>query len=55
MVFPGTNCEHDVVEAFESLGAAADLVWHGATSLAGYDVWCCRVGSPTVTTCAPVP
>jgi phosphoribosylformylglycinamidine synthase len=38
VVFPGTNCEHDVVEAFERLGASADLVWHGATSLAGYDV-----------------
>ena len=38
VVFPGTNCEHDVVEAFEHLGASADLVWHGATSLAGYDV-----------------
>lgn len=38
VVFPGTNCEHDVVEAFQCLGASADLVWHGATSLAGYDV-----------------
>lgn len=38
VVFPGTNCEHDVVEAFGRLGASADLVWHGATSLAGYDV-----------------
>jgi phosphoribosylformylglycinamidine synthase len=37
VVFPGTNCEHDVVEAFQCLGASADLVWHGATSLAGYD------------------
>jgi len=38
VVFPGTNCEHDVVEAFERLGAAADLVWHGATTLTNYDV-----------------
>jgi phosphoribosylformylglycinamidine synthase len=38
VVFPGTNCEHDVVEAFERLGAVADLVWHGATTLAGYDI-----------------
>ncbi len=38
VVFPGTNCEHDVVEAFESLGALADLVWHGATTLTNYDV-----------------
>ncbi len=38
VVFPGTNCEHDVVEAFERLGATAELVWHGATTLANYDV-----------------
>ena len=38
VVFPGTNCEHDVVEVFQRLGASADLVWHGATSLAGYDL-----------------
>jgi phosphoribosylformylglycinamidine synthase len=36
-VFPGTNCEHDVVEAFAQLGADAQLVWHSATSLAGFD------------------
>ena len=33
VVFPGTNCEHDVVEAFEGLGGEAELVWHAATSL----------------------
>ena len=33
VVFPGTNCEHDVVEAFEELGAEAELVWHGSASL----------------------
>ena len=38
VVFPGTNCEHDVVEAFERLGASADLVWHGAKTLTNYDV-----------------
>lgn len=37
VVFPGTNCEHDVVEAFSLLGAGAELVWHGATSLAAFD------------------
>ena len=36
-MFPGTNCEHDVVEALEGLGAQAELVWHGAASLAGLD------------------
>jgi phosphoribosylformylglycinamidine synthase I len=37
VVFPGTNCEHDVVEAFEELGAEAELVWHGSASLDGLD------------------
>ena len=35
--FPGTNCEHDAVLAVARLGASADLVWHGDTSVAGYD------------------
>jgi len=37
VVFPGTNCEHDAVWAVEHLGGEADLVWHGATDLAGFD------------------
>ena len=37
VVFPGTNCEHDVVEAFEALGAEAELVWHASASLGGLD------------------
>ncbi len=37
VVFPGTNCEHDAVLAVRRLGASADLVWHGDTSLTGYD------------------
>jgi phosphoribosylformylglycinamidine synthase len=37
VVFPGSNCEHDAVQALGRLGAAADLVWHGSTSVAGYD------------------
>ena len=36
-MFPGTNCEHDVVEAVESLGGVAELVWHGDDSLRGVD------------------
>ena len=35
--YPGSNCEHDAVEAIDSLGGAAELVWHTATSLAGFD------------------
>lgn len=37
VVFPGSNCEHDVVYALETLGGSADLVWHRDTDLSGYD------------------
>ena len=37
VVFPGTNCEHDVVAAVDSLGGQGELVWHGQTSLEGLD------------------
>ena len=37
VVFPGSNCEFDVVEAIVELGGAADIVWHGDSSLSGYD------------------
>lgn len=35
VVFPGTNCEHDVVHALEALGAEAELAWHRDTDLSG--------------------
>jgi phosphoribosylformylglycinamidine (FGAM) synthase-like amidotransferase family enzyme len=35
--FPGTNCEHDAILAVERLGSSAELVWHGATSVSGFD------------------
>src|SRR5438270_7782623 len=37
VVFPGSNCEHDAVEAVRLLGGDADLVWHGDRSLDGFD------------------
>ncbi|HTV12107.1 MAG TPA: phosphoribosylformylglycinamidine synthase subunit PurQ [Acidimicrobiales bacterium] len=37
VVFPGTNCEHDVAEALERLGADAELVWHGSSDLSHLD------------------
>lgn len=37
VVFPGTNCEHDVVRVITSLGAEAELVFHKQDSLAGFD------------------
>ena len=38
VLFPGSNCEHDVVEAVRNLGGDADIVWHGAASLPDIDV-----------------
>jgi phosphoribosylformylglycinamidine synthase len=37
VVFPGSNCEHDAVEALRGLGADARLAWHGDSSLDGFD------------------
>src|SRR5580658_5009532 len=37
VVFPGTNCEHDVAEAVEGLGGVAELVWHASNSLGSLD------------------
>ena len=38
ILFPGSNCEHDAIEAVEALGGKADIVWHGAASIPGVDV-----------------
>ena len=38
VVFPGSNCEMDVVEAVGELGAQGELLWHGDEDLAGVDV-----------------
>ena len=35
VVFPGTNCEHDIVHALHLAGADAELVWHTETDLTG--------------------
>ena len=35
VVFPGTNCEHDIVHALHLAGADAELVWHTETDLSG--------------------
>lgn len=37
VVFPGSNCEQDVVHALDCLGAAGEYVWHLETSLRGFD------------------
>lgn len=37
VVFPGTNCEHDVLHALTTLGGEAELVWHRETDLSEFD------------------
>ena len=37
VVFPGVNCEHDVVYALEAAGGEAHLVWHRETDLSEFD------------------
>ncbi|MDZ4168796.1 MAG: phosphoribosylformylglycinamidine synthase subunit PurQ [Coriobacteriia bacterium] len=37
VIFPGSNCDQDVVGACRYLGLEAEYVWHGDTSLAGFD------------------
>ena len=37
VVFPGSNCEFDVVEAVETVGGRGELLWHKDTSLGDID------------------
>jgi len=37
VVFPGSNCEHDVVEAVRALGGDGEILWHGDDDLRGVD------------------
>jgi len=37
VLFPGSNCEQDVVEAIRALGGAAEILWHGDATIAGVD------------------
>jgi phosphoribosylformylglycinamidine synthase subunit PurQ / glutaminase len=37
VVFPGSNCEHDVIEAVTGAGANAELLWHGDARLGDVD------------------
>lgn len=37
VVFPGVNCERDVVHAITALGGEAELVWHRETNLSDFD------------------
>jgi phosphoribosylformylglycinamidine synthase I len=35
IVYPGTNCEHDIVHALNLAGASTETVWHRDTDLTG--------------------
>jgi len=37
-MFPGSNCEHDVVRAVSGLGGRAEIVWHATTDVSAFDV-----------------
>ena len=37
VVFPGSNCEYDVVEGVQAGGGDAELLWHGDSSLGDVD------------------
>ena len=37
VVFPGSNCEFDVMEAVRRLGGDARIVWHGDHDLGAVD------------------
>ncbi len=37
VIFPGSNCEQDVIRATKYLGYDAEYIWHGDTDLSGFD------------------
>jgi len=37
VIFPGSNCEQDVIRATKYLGFESEYVWHGDTDLSGFD------------------
>ena len=37
VLFPGSNCELDVLEAVRDLGGEAEVLWHGDRSVGGVD------------------
>jgi phosphoribosylformylglycinamidine synthase len=37
VLFPGSNCELDVIEAVKTLGGDAEILWHGDATVNGVD------------------
>jgi phosphoribosylformylglycinamidine synthase len=38
VLFPGSNCEHDVVEAVNLVGGEPEVLWHGDATVGAVDV-----------------
>jgi len=38
VLFPGSNCEQDVVEAVGAMGGQGEILWHGDNTVSGVDV-----------------
>ncbi len=39
IIFPGSNCDHDIYYAFKKvLGAQTDFIWHKESNLSSYDL-----------------
>lgn len=38
VVFPGSNCDHDMLHALKMMGAEAEYVWHKTGDLRSYDL-----------------
>ena len=37
VIFPGSNCEQDVIRATQYLGYQSEYIWHGDTDISGFD------------------
>lgn len=37
VLFPGSNCDQDAVEAVQALGGDAEILWHGDDTVRGVD------------------
>ena len=37
VIFPGSNCEQDVIRATKFLGFESEYIWHGDTDISGFD------------------
>jgi len=37
VIFPGSNCEQDVIRATRFLGFESEYIWHGDTDISGFD------------------